>query len=99
MQRFKKFLRNIKWQQQLDTDSNGEMVSLMSVETMRSVRTGLSELPSGNLGFPLNRFELEAWVDDYTSLHGRKVPKQLRKRSRRVTYRPELSNVPISDVV
>ena len=69
MQRFKKFLRHIKWQQQLGTDSNGEMVSLMSVETMRSVRPGLAERHSGNLGLAFNHSELDVWVNEYTSVH------------------------------
>jgi len=35
------------------------------------VRPGLTEIPIGEQGIAFDRFELDAWVDEYISDHGR----------------------------
>jgi len=35
------------------------------------VRPGLTEIPIGEQGVAFDRFELDAWVDEYISQHGR----------------------------
>ena len=40
------------------------------------VRPGVIEIPIGEQGIAFDRFELDAWVDEYISEHGRKARKQ-----------------------
>ena len=40
------------------------------------VRPGITEIPIGEQGIAFDRFELDAWVDEYISEHGRKARAQ-----------------------
>ena len=37
------------------------------------VRPSLTEIPIGEQGIAFDRFELDAWIDEYISLHGRQA--------------------------
>ena len=37
------------------------------------VRPSVTEIPIGEQGIAFDRFELDAWVDEYISLHGRRA--------------------------
>ena len=37
------------------------------------VRPSLTEIPIGEQGIAFDRFELDAWVEDYISIHGRRA--------------------------
>ena len=40
------------------------------------VRPSLTEIPIGEQGIAFDRFELDAWVDEYISAHGRRTSSQ-----------------------
>lgn len=61
------------------------------------VRPGVTEIPIGEQGIAFDRLELDAWVDDYISLHGRKSRIQ-RDSSWRERKRQDSSNGRVSGI-